>query len=82
MKFVLFFIFAHVAFCEGQNGTGTVVLGPTASAPRIIKIGAMFPRGITSLDSTISYSRTAGGLTVGMKRLLNYTYWPDNINFT
>uniref|UniRef100_A0A914YCS2 guanylate cyclase n=1 Tax=Panagrolaimus superbus TaxID=310955 RepID=A0A914YCS2_9BILA len=41
----------------------------------------MFPRGISSLDATISYSRTAGGLTVAMNKILDAKIW-QNINFT
>uniref|UniRef100_A0AC35GPH5 Receptor ligand binding region domain-containing protein n=1 Tax=Panagrolaimus sp. PS1159 TaxID=55785 RepID=A0AC35GPH5_9BILA len=52
-----------------------------SSEPRTIRVGAMFPRGITSLDTTISYSRTAGGLTVGMNKILSEKIL-TNTNFT
>uniref|UniRef100_A0AC34G633 Receptor ligand binding region domain-containing protein n=1 Tax=Panagrolaimus sp. ES5 TaxID=591445 RepID=A0AC34G633_9BILA len=60
-----------------------ITAAPPQASPgtRIIKIGAMFPRGISSLDTKVSYSRTVGGLTVGLNKVFADGILP-NTNFS
>lgn len=61
----------------------TVSIAQNVTNQRIIKVGVMIPKGLTEFDTTISFKKTAGAITVGMNKIFaDGLLSPNKYNFS